>query len=50
MCDLPAGFLRIQGHRTRAPPLARPTAFTKSPENTGFTEYLTPNTPHNPLL
>lgn len=50
MCDLSAGFLRKKNHRTHAPPLPRPTAFTKSPENTGFTEYLTPNTPHNPLL
>ena len=50
MCDLPAGFLHKQGRRTRAPPLPHPAAFTKSPENTGFTEYLTPNTPHNPLL
>ncbi len=50
MCDLPAGFLHKQGRRTRAPPLPRPTVFTKSRENTGFTEYLTPNTPHNPLL
>ena len=50
MCDLPAGFLHKKNHRTCAPPLTRPTVFTKSPKNTGFTEYLTPNTPHNPLL
>lgn len=50
MCDLPAGFLHKQGRRAHTPPLPHPTAFTKYPENTGFTEYLTPNTPHNPLL
>ena len=31
-------------------PTAPPTAFTKFPENTGFTEHLTPEHPHNPLL
>ena len=48
MCDLPAGFLHKQGRRTRAPPLPHPAAFTKSPENTGFTEHLTPEHPAQP--
>ena len=48
ICDLPAGFLPKQGRRTRAPPLPHPAAFTKYPENTGFTEYLTPEHPAQP--
>ncbi|WP_455248076.1 hypothetical protein [Rothia aeria] len=43
-------ILHQQGRRAHTPPLPRPTAFTKSRENTGFTEYLAPEHPHNPLL